>query len=276
MHRPPHRTRLRAALPLVLLPLACAFAMRSLVRQPDPGPPCLSAVLDRPALAMNAAPSELMSSTAPETAARLGDANALLAPPEPPAFACGSIEVELRDALGAPIPLGAHDRLLLGCGLHGRTFVAPDESGHLVAHNVPVGCHAVTLSSWVAGPLTIATLVVHTDKTETAAFRYDGPPLARRVAVRVQADPARQPALPAAADVRLHGLPDVIPTARLIANDLFVFDDVPPGLYDIEVRRGAGDAQWLRHVSPGAEGGESFVGLARAHELTAPVVNSTR
>ena len=270
------RTRLPVALPLVLLPLACALAVGAFVLQADPGPTSPAPVLDRSALATIDTASDPTAAAMPETAGRLGAAAGTLEPSEPVAFACGSIAVELRDARGTAIPLGAHDRLLLRCGLRGRTVVAPDESGHLVAHNVPVGCHAVTLSSWVAGPLTIATLIVHPEETETATFSYDGPSLARRVAVRVEADPACEPALPAATDVRLHGLPDAIRTAQRLADDLFVFDDVPPGLYDVEVRRGDASAQWLRNVEPGAEGGESFVGIDRPHEPRPAPPNSTR
>jgi len=173
------------------------------------------------------------------------------APPSTPG--CGALDVALTSGRGDVVPLGLADRLHLTAidppqGGAREWQVSPDRDGHIRVADLPPGRYEATLSTDIDGDFTCAELAVRADGPTPLRFCYYGPPLAQRIAVRF-VGPSERPHL---ADVLLHAGNGRILHGHGRGADLIVFDGLPRGKYDLEVRRlRATQPCWQSDLRPG-------------------------
>ena len=167
-----------------------------------------------------------------------------------------SLEIVLLDERGRDASLSYVDSLWLTKRdqqpgePHGWQF-APDTHGHITTADLPPGRYAGTLHTGLAGVVQRTDLVVTADQKLRAEFRHMGPPLEQRIAVRIlglgpsRTDRARQ------TDVVLHGPGGSRHIPWDAGGNVFLFDGLAAGRYDLELRRDGKESRWLHGLAPG-------------------------
>lgn len=174
-------------------------------------------------------------------------------------FGQGTLDVSLLDATGQPVALVACDELRLepaepAAGEPLVVFAYPDESGRVVVPRLRPGRYRATLSSEIAGSLTRNDLVVRDGQTSLVAFR-SAASLQERIAVRFVRTSVIDEC-PEPESLRLYGRDKrtfrVPSTSESIKLNVFHFDNLAPGVYDLAVSGRDGGTFWVRGLSPGS------------------------
>jgi hypothetical protein len=191
----------------------------------------------------------------PAAPVALVPAQPVRAPTPPLVPGRGSLDVTLTDIWGETVALGPFDSLTLEAASAAPDdtklwFVQPDASGHIVVPGLWPGRYVGTLSTGIVGRLERTDLVVSEGDPTSIAFRYVGPVLERRIAIRVGYG-GRGDAGAQAHGMQLHGAAGSVHLGIAQGPDLVVFDDLPPGRYDLEVRANPTQSYWLRDLQPG-------------------------
>jgi hypothetical protein len=204
------------------------------------------------------------------TACFFRDVTALVAEPQllvPPAPKCthtlppypgrGSLDIALMDAAGRPVVLGAIDTLVLTALNPPRDgtvewHVPPSGEGRFVVPRLLPGRYAARVSTGILGVLEWSDVQVNEGEPTHLDVRHGGPPLEGRLAIRIPTGSLRGPAWPEAQDLWLHGPRVGVRRATAAGADVFHFDNLPAGRYDLELRVDATQSRWMRGLMPGS------------------------